>query len=209
MDFSEATTDDAAVAVIDCPFCRLQLQPASERAPADTVLFESPNFLVVPTVGPFAAGHVLVISRRHYTSFAALPLELRHEYETLVRTVSILVDADILEFEHGSGPANGPSGSCIDHLHVHVMPQCASAVGSIDGLLPTLIVDFADLSECDVPYIWLRANGESRLFDAGGVPSQYGRKCIWEWFGRDDWDWAASPNLRSIMSTISMFSRPI
>lgn len=202
-DANESASDDQ---LQGCPFCRLQRESEQDRAPADTILLESEHFLVVPTVGPFTSGHVMVITRGHYTSFASLPVAIRRDFDSIVEVVRRRCGSDVLEFEHGSGPRSESGGACINHVHVHVIPDAAGAVECIEGLLPRLPVEScSELTETHLPYIWLRSNSKSRFYRSSGTHSQFGRRKIWEWFGRHDWDWAANPSQTTVDATILTF----
>jgi len=120
-----------------CSYCRFIFtdgQANREREIWNTVLFETENFLVVPTLGALVEGWLLIISRDHHLCTGAMPASLHMELETVVCEVSSLVDdayGSPTIFEHGPCRAGDPIGCGIDHAHLHVVPLAFSLVDAI------------------------------------------------------------------------------
>ncbi|MBB5132639.1 diadenosine tetraphosphate (Ap4A) HIT family hydrolase [Thermocatellispora tengchongensis] len=116
----------------ECPFCALvsdgrspvwaHLFPGTEH---DEVILASESFLAVLDTAPLAEGHVLIVSKAHLTSLAALPESEREELALMRRAVQDRLRAEygpFTYFEHGAASFARHAGACIDHAHLHLVP---------------------------------------------------------------------------------------
>lgn len=119
-----------------CPFCT----PA-----ADAVLAESAHALAILDAYPIAAGHTLVIPRRHVASLFALPSEEWDDLWRLVRRVQRergpFRDADGVTVGLNDGSA---AGQTVPHAHVHVIPRRTGDVPDPRGGVRWVIPERAD-----------------------------------------------------------------
>jgi diadenosine tetraphosphate (Ap4A) HIT family hydrolase len=121
---SDAATRCALCAGLDAgadsPLQRL-LPPGRSRFVAQTV-----RFAVIPTIGCFVPGYVLVVPRVHALSFGQLSLDALDEAEGLLRDMTVRLAAvyhlPVLGFEYGN---NVPGGRRIGHAHWHLLPSRA------------------------------------------------------------------------------------
>ena len=95
--------------------------------PVDMIIYESPNFFVIPELGALKQGFLMIVPKEHYLSMAQCPEYLLTEYggvckdieEVLINTFNAKV---VSFFEHGSGPSGISSHKkSIVHAHVHVV----------------------------------------------------------------------------------------
>src|SRR4051812_2485675 len=97
-----------------CTFCDL-IQGAGEAS----TCYEDANAVAFMDIQPVNAGHVLVVSRTHYESFADVPSELAmHLFRVatrLVPAVQRVTNADGMNIVVNSGSAAGQ-----DEPHYHV-----------------------------------------------------------------------------------------
>ncbi len=94
-----------------CPFC------APETL--DTVLKETPEFLVLADHAPMIEGHVLIVPRDHYACYGAVPEGLWSEFLTVKRAVRAFLERAYLPpvfFEHGV------FRQTVFHAHLHAFP---------------------------------------------------------------------------------------
>jgi diadenosine tetraphosphate (Ap4A) HIT family hydrolase len=98
----------------DCPFCNL----------GDRIVSENELSVAVRDHEPAAAGHTLVIPKRHCASFFELEAEeVRACFELLRR------ERDALHGELHPGGFNvgvndgAPAGQSVPHAHVHLIPR--------------------------------------------------------------------------------------
>jgi len=198
----------------ECTLCRVvDSGRAKDRPFYDTHLFSTKSFVVIPAVGPVNVGHVMVVSREHVPNFACLSRHQREEYEDLLR--SICEDpshglSDVLEAEHG-GAEGERGGACITHVHVNLIPNSGSFYDMLQGRLRQQSVDHSltTLEPSAAPYVLLRNSHDVRLHSAKNAPSQLIRRILFEKLGRDDWDWAAFPQLDVVTSTIRLWRHSV
>jgi histidine triad (HIT) family protein len=104
-----------------CTFCDL-IQGASEVS----ICYEDREAIAFMDIQPVNAGHLLVVSRRHYESFGDVPPEVAmHLFRVatkLVPAVTKVVNAEGVNIVVNSGSAAGQDEP---HYHVHLIPRCA------------------------------------------------------------------------------------
>ncbi len=97
-----------------CPFC---------ARPTDEILLESEKAFVTYAIAPYHKHHLLVIPKRHFSSFIEITTEEMSEIDILQRKA--------LDILHNLGYKNvsflvrdgDGSGKSIEHLHYHVIPD--------------------------------------------------------------------------------------
>ncbi|MDR0369118.1 MAG: HIT family protein [Candidatus Peribacteria bacterium] len=104
-----------------CPFCSLSKQEIIE---------ESKHFLVIPARAPYSKDHLLIIPKRHIV----LLQEMRStEMKELLKLIEYWSDSLASHHEGTSillrnGQINGTLGKSVNHLHVHLIPDCQVGV---------------------------------------------------------------------------------
>ncbi|WP_405135548.1 HIT family protein [Nocardia sp. NBC_01388] len=207
----------------DCAFCTafrfgpthpnsVYLDDATARH-ANWTIFEDPNVVVLPTIGPVAPGHTMVLAREHYLSFAHVSPDLARYAESVAITLSGKLSAefgDVIWFEHGPMSEKATGGSCTSHAHLHCVP-----VGDVDisgqineRLTGRRIESFADLAqqaEREQPYLYYRTQGgEHWVYDVTvDLPCQFLRRVTATALGNGDWDWLACPHPDVVHQTIT------
>ncbi len=90
------------------------------------VLFESENFMVIPSVGCFVEGYLLVITKEHHISGISLNEERVAELEYIVNIIKHVIkniyNKSVVLFEHGGSDLKNGSAKSITHFHLHVVP---------------------------------------------------------------------------------------
>lgn len=103
-----------------CTFCDL-IHGAGEAS----ICYEDGDAVAFMDIQPVNAGHVLVVSRRHYEKFEDVPKELAlHLFSvamSLVPAVKKVANAEGMNIVVNSGSAAGQDEP---HYHVHVIPRC-------------------------------------------------------------------------------------
>jgi diadenosine tetraphosphate (Ap4A) HIT family hydrolase len=192
-----------------CVFCDVLAGQPGSHEPHNTILREWRDFVVVPALGPLVDGHVLLISRTHAPSLAALGRTSIAEYCAVVsaiRTELPIYAQGLLQAEHGA--TSGESGAaCISHVHVNLMPDIGNVLDLPDGECPRLGVDepLENLASVQVPYLLLRSEHGFSAWDARGSRSQYLRSLIARHLGVAEWDWAVHPRLDVVESTMAIW----
>src|SRR5215472_14709469 len=161
-------------------------------------LLETSRFVVLPSVGPLAAGHVMVVSKVHCESLASMGPDAIQEYDSVaarLRTAPFLQDGGPLEAEHGSS-SDDKAGACVIHTHVHWLPSMGRFLEEFRRRLPRR-PESSLLEVCHKggPYLFARAGEERAIFQAHGLRSQTIRRILCEILDRDDTDWTQAPRL--------------
>lgn len=189
-----------APTVKDCAYCRyLSGFPADN----ERTVYESKNFFVLPTVGQFITGYLLVIPHEHVTSNGELDSKRLEEFKQVLQDVEYLLKitynaSNVLVWENGSG--NGGIGKAKDsivHSHVHICPSqyTSEKIMEVSGFpFETITLDnLKDYTEHS--YLLVRTpnhdvwkiNNNPNLY----IPRQYVRQLVAEEYGLpgDSWNW--------------------
>lgn len=176
------------------------------------IIFESDNFVVVPSLGQIVEGYLLIISKKHYTSIGEIPPGLHDELDTVCQKVrKILFDSYgmPLFFEHGPSCKRQKGGSCIDHAHLHVVPVQIDILPELSKHFRYKIIKSFDALKKQfdkgVSYFFYESNLRERyLFEVSEiVPSQYIRQIIASKIGKPErWDWRSCFGINELLKTI-------
>lgn len=88
------------------------------------VLYENQRFIIIPSLGPVADCHLLVLPKKHVSSYAALDTESLYYAEKLIRQTSCLVKRKFgssMVFEHGTLDSEIHSSASCFHAHMHIV----------------------------------------------------------------------------------------
>jgi diadenosine tetraphosphate (Ap4A) HIT family hydrolase len=172
------------------------------------VVAETPNFVVLPSLGPLAEGHVLVSPIRHVAGFGRVDSAVGAEFIELKRRMRGLLEeiygSAVHGFEHGAG-SNGRIPCSVEHAHFHLLPvpistriepRKAFAWKTFDGSIAALAA-ITNGSE----YLWYEDPfGRANISVDGPFPSQYLRIVFAAALGVADWNWRLEPRLREVHS---------
>lgn len=199
-----------------CVFCQQDRKgylTIGKRNIKNCILWETPNFLVWPSVGPLVEGHLLIVPKNHYLSMAELPEELCRELENLIADVRRLFNkknGKVIFFEHGSAPeCLSKKANSIDHAHLHALPLdfdlskvLREKFGSAEV---TTIKELKTIFKGIKPYIYFEsAEGRRFCYDISNeCESQCVRKILAENIGRKRyWDWRVYPGTKVFLKTL-------
>lgn len=179
------------------------------------IVAQTERFVVLPSLGQLAPGHLLLLPREHVTSFGALNKGARQEAQRLCLHISRMLDERFSTpvcFEHGSS-GNGHAGGCgITHAHVHFVPaqnrrvRTPPSVGSGWRQLAcsAWLDEAAALAAQRVSYLLWHPPGELPLLEiASNLQSQYLRRYVAAALGHPRWDWrraGSQPELRELLT---------
>ena len=102
-------------------------------------LFESENFVVIPSLGALVDGWLLLLPKAHYICIGALPLSVIDEMDALKQTAARFIQEEygaVCAFEHGPHKENSSLGCGVDHAHLHLVPMSADLRSAISPFLP-------------------------------------------------------------------------
>lgn len=186
----------------------------------DEVLFQTQNFLVVPTVGALVEGWFLIVTKNHFLSMGAINPELRSELLQIKEFVCEAVlecYGDVAVFEHGPSRLGQSVGCGVDHAHLHILPAPRSLIDDIpcvaEASLEWLPVDGMNSTQgyflSGTPYLYVEQPlGNASIADATAAPSQLFRKVVAHQIGSPvRFDWRDHPIESNVVATVTRFKR--
>ena len=202
----------------DCVYCRYL---SGEKAQNERIVYQSKSFFVLPTVGQFCKGYLLIIPFEHIMSNAELSQEEIQELVEVIQDVEYILrltyHSDVLIWENGSGSSGkGKAKDSIVHSHLHIAPTVhlnAKAIRNLSNF-PFEITQLESLSSYkEVSYLLVRSAhphwdicDSSKLY----VPRQYVRQLLAEDYGLFDdehdtekWNWRSHPYLSLMHDTVT------
>jgi ATP adenylyltransferase len=202
----------------ECSFCSRMAgeHSANTAEPWQTVIFESPNFVVWPSMGGFVEGWLLAVPKEHALNVSQMSVGGRAELGRLLDHVTAdlrRVYGPIVAFEHGPVHAAQPVGCGIDHAHVHLVPYQASFHREVEATLGRQLTWEPLASLADVPsgralpYVSVQdSDGRSFVCFDAAIPSQLGRRTLGRLEQTQTWDWRSDPHVQTVSRTVRRLS---
>jgi diadenosine tetraphosphate (Ap4A) HIT family hydrolase len=188
--------------------------------PWDQVLFESDNFVVVPTVGAIVEGWVLIVPREPYLCMGAINAELREELQQVVALFAAAIRdcyGEVAAFEHGPSCVGTRVGCGVDHAHLHLLPAPRNLIADVDNVasanlswhLADGLAATADYFRAGIPYLFVEQPiGCSMIADARQAPSQLFRRVVAYQVGSPEkFDWRGDAMESNVVSTSETLSQ--
>lgn len=166
-----------------CKFCYV--------SPDEAVLHEGEETYVLPALGQFVEGYVLLVHQEHVDCFAEAVTERTVEARRRIRSALTDVYGSCCFFEHGRTGACFQRGSeKIDyHAHVHCLPVAADFSDRVTADFDHVAVDdwseIAALAERNPHYLYVETDDGSKQFYPvqERIEAQYLRKRVCEELG--------------------------
>lgn len=102
-----------------CNFCKFD-----KKRIENTIIEETENFYVMPTLGSLVDGYVLIVSKKHINSMNELTGKEKEEYFNLLskyyNRFAEVYGKNPIVFEHGTIDTNNTASSVI-HAHTHIV----------------------------------------------------------------------------------------
>jgi ATP adenylyltransferase len=162
------------------------------------VLYEDEHFVVMPPLGEFMEGGLLLLSREHLLSFAHLPEPLFERLERLIEAIRRVLTSRYgvppLFFEHGPAPEWSKGACCVDHAHLNVFPAAVVVQPHLAERMSFPLPSLAGLSRLqrsEFGYLFIQENdGSRRVYDGQLVPTQLVRRIVTSAIGCPErWHW--------------------
>lgn len=198
---SNSSGQNGTPTVADCAYCRYL---AGYPADNERTVYNSENFFVLPTVGQFITGYLLIIPYNHIMSNAELNTDLLlGEFNDVLHDIEYLLKltynaSNVLVWENGSG--NGGIGKAKDsivHSHVHVCPSTLTSeeIERMSGF-PFEKITLEELKNYQEhsyllirtpDYSYWKINNNPNLY----IPRQYVRQLVAEEYHLpgESWNW--------------------
>lgn len=174
-----------------CRMCSIVKAAGSSRFTdlASRPLWETEHFVVVPSLGALVEGHVMVVSKSHALSAAALDARSAATLVDVLARVQEVIRSrwgSAVTFEHGPSVAGSSVGCTVDHAHVHVLPQPANLEDHFEQQARALAwVKVPSISHAtrwagvERPYLYIGFDGGSGFVATGqSIPSQFFRRLV-------------------------------
>lgn len=199
----------------ECNLLKSIITPQTELK--SRILTESDHFVVMPTIGAFVEGYVMIVSKEHYECIGKMPEDALHELEQLIIRIKACIreryNMDVVCFEHGGVSCTKRAGGCIVHAHLHLVPCDVPIIGEVQerGLTAIPIHDLSALQaigKANSSYLYFEdADGQKYIMKENVVISQFFRQLLAHHFGLgSQWDWRQHfflDNLVKIMERMS------
>jgi ATP adenylyltransferase len=203
--------------------CRLCFEDSKQDTFAkwNEPLFESPNFIVLPSLGALVEGWLLIAPKKHFICMGALPDSLIEEMNGIKRILCSALQGyygQVCAFEHGPSRPSCEVGCGVDHAHLHVVPVSFDLATAAGAFLPEdAIWAKANLDSCRSAfgrgenYLYLEQPiGEGRIIIHQQLGSQLFRRAIAKQVGvLDKFNWREYPQFLNVSSTIEKFHSKI
>jgi ATP adenylyltransferase len=200
-----SATASATRAGYDCPFCAefehdglsIYAGMMGDRLPS-RVVYEDEHFVVMPPLGEFMEGGLLLLTREHILSLAHLPPAKFGHLERLLKAIERALvkcwGVAPLVFEHGPAPDWSKGVCCVDHAHLNIFPTRVQVHPRLAGRIHfplSSLSEMAKLGRAEFGYLFIQENdGTRRAYDGREVPTQLVRRIITEQLGLPErWHW--------------------
>lgn len=197
----------------DCAYCRLL---NNESKLQERIVYRSKHFFVVPTLGEFIKGYMLIIPIDHVMSMAELTNSAREEFVEVLEDVEYILNLtysanNFLVWENGTGNSGiGKAKDSIVHAHTHIAPSNLN----INAIKNTSAFHFTKISLDELQkynknsYLLIRGedsntwwiNNNKMLY----IPRQYIRQLLaeeWKIPGNETWNWRTYPFKKLMLET--------
>lgn len=192
-----------------CDFC----YPSPKYGITPPILYEDENVYVMPSVGQFTEGYLLLVHQDHVDCFAEVPNPEIEAVKESIRDVLTETYGACCFYEHGR------TGSCLMrsdsqicyHAHLHCVPVPKNYTERIEEDFERIPVDewseIGDLYDEYPHYLYLETDdGEKSFFVADeNIERQYLRKRACEALDLDTElaNWADNPRYDKIYETVA------
>jgi ATP adenylyltransferase len=214
------TTEDVNSSSHDFCSCFASSEFSSSRALWDTPLFETDDFVAVPSLGSLVPGWLLVVPRRESLCLGQLSSEHRERLGNFVEEIVPILESrfgPVAAFEHGPARRNSAVGCGVNYTHLHLVPTECDLRSQASVLVPQIkwhscagIDDTEAFSRRGEQYVYLQQRFGATPAAIGTspvLPSQLFRRIIAKHVGKSEsYDWKQHPQLSTISETVAILS---
>lgn len=198
-----------------CKAVKDSISNANRSLLENRLLFETKNFIVIPSLGPFVEGQIMIVSKKHYSSLKSMDSypynELLSIFEKIKIKIKLAYRTDLIFAEHGAFNNFQKGGACVIHMHIHCIPGYNDGIEALKAQLKILYSgsDITELSNINRPYILVidSIDNKKYIFEAENVPSQMIRKTLLANRGIEtNWNWRTNYDYEMITLTINKWN---
>ncbi len=186
-----------------------------ENKDYNTPVFETNNFVVVPSLGSLMEGWLLIVPKTYYLNFSQLSAELIAEVKVIIqhlqaRFLPLFVNDRYVLFEHGPADLLSKAGCGVDYAHLHWVPcdfdllKGATKFLGLDFAWQEIegLSDVAKKAKLSQDYLYLQdQEGRHFLTSQPIVPSQTFRQVIAHYLNQPErFDWKSYDGAEHIRS---------
>jgi ATP adenylyltransferase len=184
-------------------------------------LFESQNFVVLPSLGAIVEGWLLIVPKAHFICIGEISDSLISEMNDLKETMCEIVKEEfgpVVLFEHGPTKASCQIGCGVDHAHLHIVPCAFDLVDAAKPFLSDKVKwKKANPQDCKKAfqegkdYLYIEQPiGQGRITTNQEFKSQIFRKAIASEMGMlEVYNWREEQHLNNIKYTIEKLQKSI
>ena len=197
--------------IADCAYCKYIHH---ENLYEQSTVYSSDHFYVVPTLGQFIPGYLLIIPYKHVMSNAELDFSTQQELLTVIEDMYCLLritynSNNFLVWENGTGNSGrGKAKDSVVHAHTHVAPSMLTAekIESLSGFHFERI-STEDLSKYNLhSYLLIKDSADTwRISDDPEtyIPRQYVRQLLADEYSiaGEQWNWRTFPFKNEMLQT--------
>lgn len=196
----------------DCIFCEIAHTGEEKLPEYNQPIIQTADFFVIPALGQFIEGYVLICPKKHFLNLGLMGPELFDRFIRIKEMVCTLLREEYgshtVFFEHGPASHINRGGSCVEHAHLHAFPADMTKpppwiTESLEGGKIENINTVVDYARAGKPYFYLEcSDGSMFLYNALLLPCQFGRKVFASKLGiPKKWDWRRFPYLEKMIET--------
>lgn len=206
--------DEDALTISDCRICSNIISSDERREPWNKILYETEEFLCVPTVGALTEGYVLTIPKYHALCGGDLDQGMLDQYWSFTKSVADVIESkfgDTIIFEHGPAKPNTKVGCGVDHAHMHIVPVNGEVRKSASRINPESIgwhrldsiKNLSQLHDENQEYVLIKED-EPFVGTAPNIISQLFRRAIADIINEPEkFDWKSHPFENKVKNTVS------
>lgn len=203
--------------VHQCPFCT-ELEGTGQSIFAEMIrdrlasriIYQDEDFVVMPPLGQFIEGGLLVLTRQHLLSFAYLPTASFQKLQNLLGIIRLELASrwgvSPLIFEHGPAPDRSKGVCCVDHAHLNIFPAPVTVQPHLASRMSVplkSISELVKLRRAEFGYLFVQENdGTMRAYDGQLAPTQLVRRIVTTQLGLPQrWHWRDYPGYDELLAT--------
>jgi len=188
-----------------CKYCNVITNGSTEIY--DTIIEETKNFIVMPSLGSLVKGWLLITPKSHILNSRQLKINERKELNDLItkysKSSSSLFEKNVAVFEHGAVYQDSIVGCGIDHAHVHIVPVAFDMEAQVKNSEKTFMELDNSIND-DKPY-WVFSvnNGPVQFTNTMKHTSQFFRKVIATAINSpESYDYKKSTSNKNVIATL-------